>query len=62
MESKLYNTFEEIERDLQILKLEREIHHKKIILHIEQISEVQLRHEIGKHYQVQQNEHVEVEI
>jgi Family of unknown function (DUF6327) len=39
MESKQYTTFEQIERDLQILKLEREIHHKKIILHVEQTKE-----------------------
>ncbi len=39
MEFKQYTTFEQIERDLQILKLEREIHHKKIILHVEQTKE-----------------------
>ena len=39
MESKQYTTFEQIERDLQILKLEREIHHKKIALHVEQTKE-----------------------
>jgi len=39
MEFKQYTTFEQIERDLQILKLEREIHHKKIALHVEQTKE-----------------------
>lgn len=39
MESIKYTSFEQIERDLQILKLEREIHHQKILLHINQTKE-----------------------
>lgn len=39
MEPKQYTSFEEIERDLQILKLEREIHQQKIVLHFEQTKE-----------------------
>jgi len=39
MEPKKYSSFEQIERDLQVLKLEREIHHQKILLHVEQTKE-----------------------
>jgi hypothetical protein len=39
MEPKQYSSFEQIERDLQVLKLEREIHHQKILLHVEQTKE-----------------------
>lgn len=39
MEPKKYTSFEEIERDLQILKLEREIHYNKIVLNYEQTKE-----------------------
>lgn len=39
MESKQYMSFEQVERDLEILKLEREIHQKKIVLNIEKTKE-----------------------
>jgi hypothetical protein len=39
MEPKKYTSFEQIERDLQILKLEREIHYNKIVLNYEQTKE-----------------------
>ena len=39
MEPKKYSSFEQIERDLQILKLEREIHYNKIVLNYEQTKE-----------------------
>ena len=37
--SKVYSSFEEIELDLQILKLEREIHAQKIKLNLEKTGE-----------------------
>ncbi len=37
--SKIYSSFEEIDLDLQILKLEREIHAQKIKLNLEKTGE-----------------------
>ncbi|MEX1191456.1 MAG: DUF6327 family protein [Brumimicrobium sp.] len=39
MDKKKYSSFNEIERDLQILKLEREIYHEKILLNSERLKD-----------------------
>lgn len=40
MEIKKYSSYEEIDRELEILKLEKEIHLQKIILNFQQTKEV----------------------
>lgn len=40
MEIKKYSSYSEIDRELEILKLEKEIHLQKILLNIEQTKEV----------------------
>lgn len=40
MEIKKYSSYSEIDRELEILKLEKEIHLQKILLNIEQAKEV----------------------
>lgn len=39
MKPKRYSSYAEIDRDLEILKLEREIHYKKIILSLDKTKE-----------------------
>lgn len=39
METKKYSSYAEIERDLEILKLEKDIHYQKILLSVEKIKE-----------------------
>jgi len=39
MEPKKYSSYAEIERDLEILKIEKEIHYQKIVLSIEKTKE-----------------------
>lgn len=39
METKKYSSYAEINRDLEILKLEKEIHYKKILLNIDKTKE-----------------------
>lgn len=39
METKKYSSYAEIERDLKILKLEKDIHYQKILLSVEKIKE-----------------------
>jgi len=39
MEQKKYSSYAEIELDLQILKIEREIHYQKIVLNIDKAKE-----------------------
>ncbi|WP_333598996.1 DUF6327 family protein [Flavobacterium sp.] len=39
METKKYSSYAEIERDLEILKIEKEIHYQKIVLSIEKTKE-----------------------
>lgn len=40
MENKKYTSYSEIDRELEILQLERDIYYKKIVLHFEQSKEV----------------------
>lgn len=39
METKKYSSYAEIDRDLEILKLEKDIHYQKILLSVEKIKE-----------------------
>jgi len=39
MEKKKYSSYQEIEQDLEILKLEKELYHKKILLSVEKTKE-----------------------
>jgi hypothetical protein len=39
MENKKYSSYAEIERDLEILKLEKEIHYQKMLLSIDKTKE-----------------------
>ena len=39
METKKYTSYAEIDRDLEILKLEKDIHYQKILLSVEKIKE-----------------------
>jgi hypothetical protein len=39
MEPKKYSSYAEIDRDLQILKMQRELHHQKIMLSIDKTKE-----------------------
>lgn len=39
METKKYSSYAEIDRDLEILKVEREIHYRKIILSLDKTKE-----------------------
>lgn len=39
MEAKKYSSYAEIERDLEILKVEKEIHYQKILLSIDKTKE-----------------------
>lgn len=39
METKKYSSYAEIEQELQILKMEREIHYQKIVLSIDKTKE-----------------------
>lgn len=39
MEPKKYSSYAEIERDLEVLKLEKEIHYQKLVLSIQQTKE-----------------------
>lgn len=37
MKSKIYKSFNEIDKDIQITKLERDIHREKVFLHAEKL-------------------------
>ncbi|MDX1652343.1 MAG: DUF6327 family protein [Brumimicrobium sp.] len=39
MQNKRYSTYSEIDKDLQILKLERDIHYQKILLNVERMKD-----------------------
>ena len=39
MQPKIYTSFEQLDRELAILKVEREIHYQKIVLHVERTKE-----------------------
>lgn len=39
METKIYTSFEQVDRDIEILKLEREIHYQKLVLHVQKTKE-----------------------
>ena len=39
MEPKIYTSFEQLEREIAILKIEREIHYQKIVLHVQRTKE-----------------------
>nr|WP_199002711.1 DUF6327 family protein [Flavobacterium sp. ASV13] len=40
METKKYSSYAEIERDLEILKLEKEINYQKLVLNVQRTKEV----------------------
>ena len=39
MEPKIYTSFEQLDREIAILKIEREIHYQKIVLHVQRTKE-----------------------
>ena len=39
MEPKIYTSFEQLDREIDILKIEREIHYQKIVLHVQRTKE-----------------------
>ena len=39
MESKIYTSFEQLDREIEILKVEREIHYQKIVLQVQRTKE-----------------------